>query len=189
HGPRRRARSARAGDAPQAGPQPLGGAGHPPAHRHPRLRHRGGAGGPRAAALRGGSRLGDDRSDPPRQPLRPARAGGRCGRKDGGGARPCQRTGTGPSPARAERRAAGVSGFSEFWAGRELWREPMLGGVLAAALLSYLGVFVVLKRMVFVSAALSEISSVGVAFAFYVGAVAGIDPHAHGAIPLLLEPT
>jgi len=82
-----------------------------------------------------------------------------------------------------------VSGFSEFWAGRELWREPLLGGVLAAALLSYLGVFVVLKRMVFVSAALSEISSVGVAFAFYVGAVAGIDPHAHGAVPLLLEPT
>jgi zinc transport system permease protein len=82
-----------------------------------------------------------------------------------------------------------VSGFADFWAGRELWREPLLGGVLAAALLSYLGVFVVLKRMVFVSAALSEISGVGVAFAFYVGAVAGIDPHAHGAIPLLLEPT
>src|SRR5207244_3987634 len=42
--------------------------------------------------------------------------------------------------------------------------------------------------MVFVSAALSEISGVGVATAFYVGAVAGIDPHVHGAIPLLLEP-
>jgi len=42
--------------------------------------------------------------------------------------------------------------------------------------------------MVFVSAALSEISGVGVATAFYVGAVAGIDPHTHRAIPLLLEP-
>jgi len=81
-----------------------------------------------------------------------------------------------------------VSGFAEFWAGRELWREPLLAGVLAAALLSYLGVFVVLRRMVFVSAALSEISGVGVATAFYVGSVAGIDPHTHGAIPLLLEP-
>jgi len=81
-----------------------------------------------------------------------------------------------------------VSGFAEFWAGRELWREPLVAGVLAAALLSYLGVFVVLRRMVFVSAALSEISGVGVATAFYVGAVAGIDPHVHGAIPLLLEP-
>ncbi|HKB76972.1 MAG TPA: metal ABC transporter permease, partial [Myxococcales bacterium] len=79
-----------------------------------------------------------------------------------------------------------MSGFAEFWAGRELWREPLLAGVLAAALLSYLGVFVVLRRMVFVSAALSEISGVGVATAFYVGSVAGIDPHTHGAIPLLL---
>ena len=81
-----------------------------------------------------------------------------------------------------------MSGFAEFWAGRELWREPLVAGVLAAALLSYLGVFVVLRRMVFVSAALSEISGVGVATAFYVGSVAGIDPHTHGAIPLLLEP-
>ena len=81
-----------------------------------------------------------------------------------------------------------MTGFAEFWAGRELWREPLLAGVLAGGLLSYLGVFVVLRRMVFVSAALSEISGVGVATAFYVGAVAGIDPHTHGAIPLLLEP-
>ena len=81
-----------------------------------------------------------------------------------------------------------MTGFAEFWAGRELWREPLLAGVLAGALLSYLGVFVVLRRMVFVSAALSEISGVGVATAFYVGSVAGIDPHTHGAIPLLLEP-
>src|SRR5213078_3178644 len=81
-----------------------------------------------------------------------------------------------------------VSAFNDFWAGRELWQEPLFAGVLAAALLSYLGVFVVLRRMVFVSAALSEISGVGVATAFYVGAVAGIDPHSHGAIPLLLEP-
>lgn len=82
-----------------------------------------------------------------------------------------------------------MTGFAEFWAGSDLWREPLLAGVLAAALLGYLGVFIVLKRMVFVSAALSEVSGVGVAFAFWVGALAGIDPHAHGAIPILLEPT
>src|SRR2546428_4248 len=81
-----------------------------------------------------------------------------------------------------------MGGFAEFWAGRELWREPPGAGGLPAPLLSYLGVFVVLRRMVFVSAALSEISGVGVATAFYVGAVAGIAPHVHGAIPLLLEP-
>jgi zinc transport system permease protein len=82
-----------------------------------------------------------------------------------------------------------VTGFADFWAGRDLWREPLLAGVIAAALLSYLGVFIVLKRMVFVSAALSEISGVGVAFAFYVGALAGVDPHAHEKLPILLEPT
>jgi len=83
-----------------------------------------------------------------------------------------------------------VNAFADFWAGRELWREPLFAGVLAAALLSYLGVFVVLKRMVFVSAALSEISGVGVAFAFYVSSVAGIDPHTHhSGFPILLDPT
>jgi zinc transport system permease protein len=82
-----------------------------------------------------------------------------------------------------------MSGFLEFWAGRDLWLEPMIAGVLAGGILGYIGVFVVLKRMVFVSAALSEISGVGVAFAFYVGAILGIDPHAHGTIPILLEPT
>ena len=81
-----------------------------------------------------------------------------------------------------------MTGFAEFWAGRELWREPLVAGMLASGLLSYLGVFVVLKRMVFVSAALSEISGVGVATAFFVGAVAGIDPHTHGAVPIILEP-
>ena len=82
-----------------------------------------------------------------------------------------------------------MSGFLDFWAGRELWREPMIAGVLAGAILGYIGVFIVLKRMVFVSAALSEISGVGVAFAFYVGSVAGIDPHSHGVIPIALDPT
>jgi zinc transport system permease protein len=82
-----------------------------------------------------------------------------------------------------------VNAFSDFWAGRELWREPLFAGVLAAAVLSYLGVFVVLKRMVFVSAALSEISGVGVAFAFYVASIFGIDPHQHRGVPVLLEPT
>jgi zinc transport system permease protein len=82
-----------------------------------------------------------------------------------------------------------MSGFADFWAGRDLWREPMIAGVLAGAILGYIGVFVVLKRMVFVSAALSEIAGVGVAFAFWLGAVMGIDPHAHGTVPLILEPT
>lgn len=79
--------------------------------------------------------------------------------------------------------------FADFWNGRDLWMLPLFAGVLAAGLLSYLGVFIVLKRMVFVSAALSEISGVGVAFAFYVGALSGIDPHSHRGVPLWLDPT
>jgi zinc transport system permease protein len=82
-----------------------------------------------------------------------------------------------------------LSDFADFWAGRDLWREPLIAGVLAGGILGYIGVFVVLKRMVFVSAALSEISGVGVAFAFWLGAVVGIDPHRHLNVPLLLEPT
>jgi zinc transport system permease protein len=79
--------------------------------------------------------------------------------------------------------------FADFWSGRDLWLLPLLAGVLAAGLLAYLGVFIVLKRMVFVSAALSEVSGVGVAFAFYVGAFAGIDPHSHTSVPVWLNPT
>jgi zinc transport system permease protein len=82
-----------------------------------------------------------------------------------------------------------VSDFSDFWAGRDLWREPMIAGILAGAILGYIGVFIVLKRMVFVSAALSEISGVGVAFAFWLGAVMGVNPHQHAEVPVLLEAT
>src|SRR5262249_37425491 len=116
--------------------------------------------------------------------LWPRGAGGAGRRPDRGGHRAL---GGSRTAARDGRRS--VSGFADFWAGRELWREPLLAGVLAAALLSYLGVFVGLNRMVFVSAALSEISGVGVAPAFYVGAVAGIDPHLHAGVPIVLEPT
>jgi zinc transport system permease protein len=84
---------------------------------------------------------------------------------------------------------ATLEALRSFWEGRELWQEPLLAGVLAAAFLSTLGVFVVLKRMVFVSAALSQASGVGVAVSFWLSAVAGIDPHSHGALPVWLDPS
>ncbi len=64
-----------------------------------------------------------------------------------------------------------------FWDARFLWQEPMLAAVLAAALLGYLGFFVVLRRIAFMSAALSQVSGLGVATAFWVGSLAGIAPH------------
>jgi zinc transport system permease protein len=67
-----------------------------------------------------------------------------------------------------------------------LWRDPLLASVIAAALLGYLGVFVVLRRIAFVSAALSQISGLGVALAFFVGSFFGIDPH--GPTPIWASP-
>lgn len=59
-----------------------------------------------------------------------------------------------------------------------LWREPLAVAVLAAILCAWVGVFIVLRRMVFVSAALSQISGVGVASAFWLAPLLGHDPHA-----------
>ncbi len=53
----------------------------------------------------------------------------------------------------------------------------MLAALVASALLGYLGFFVVLRRIAFMSAALSQVSGLGVAVAFWVGSFAGISPH------------
>ncbi len=65
-------------------------------------------------------------------------------------------------------------GFFESW---QLWREPLLVAGLAALLCAYVGVYIVLRRVVFVSAALSQMSGVGVAAAFFITSVVGIEPH------------
>jgi zinc transport system permease protein len=57
--------------------------------------------------------------------------------------------------------------FDEFFAAWDLFRDPVLAAMIAGATLGYLGVYVVLRRMVFVSAALSQAAGLGVAFAFY----------------------
>jgi zinc transport system permease protein len=66
-----------------------------------------------------------------------------------------------------------------------LWRDPMAVAIIAAALCAFVGVYIVLKRIVFVSAALSQMSGVGVATAFYLASVTGHDPH---RAPLYLNP-
>jgi zinc transport system permease protein len=73
-----------------------------------------------------------------------------------------------------------------FWDARFLWGEPMVAAVLAAALLGYLGFFVVLRRMAFMSASLSQVSGLGVAVAFWVGSLINVEPHAPA--PWLLAP-
>ena len=64
-----------------------------------------------------------------------------------------------------------------FFASYTLWRDPMIVALLAGSLCAFLGVFIVLKRVVFVSAALSQLSGVGVALFFWLAAVIGLDPH------------
>ena len=73
-------------------------------------------------------------------------------------------------------------GFWESWA---LWRDIVVVAVVAAGLCSFVGVYIVLKRIVFVSAAMSQMSGVGVSLAFFLCSVMQVDPH---AAPLWLHP-
>jgi zinc transport system permease protein len=54
-----------------------------------------------------------------------------------------------------------VSALSDFLAAREIWQVPLAASVVAGALLGALGVYVVLRRTVFVSAALTQVSTLG----------------------------
>src|SRR4051812_26623573 len=56
----------------------------------------------------------------------------------------------------------------------ELFRDPALSGAAAGALLGWLGVYVVLRRMVFLSAALSQAAGLGVTLAFYAQVYGGV---------------
>jgi zinc transport system permease protein len=57
-----------------------------------------------------------------------------------------------------------IHDFFEAW---ELFRTATLAGTIAASLLGVLGVYVVLRRLVFLSAAVSQAAGLGVALAFY----------------------
>jgi zinc transport system permease protein len=56
--------------------------------------------------------------------------------------------------------------FASSW---DLYRDPVACGVVAGAVLGMLGVFVVLRRAVFVTAAVSQSAALGVALAFLAG--------------------
>lgn len=73
----------------------------------------------------------------------------------------------GPPPALPQASESQPS-WSEFQEGWHLgiYRDPVLCGVMAGAVLGLLGVFVVLRRAVFVTAAVSQAAGLGVALAF-----------------------
>lgn len=54
-----------------------------------------------------------------------------------------------------------MTALQEFLAAREIWQVPLAASVVAGALLGALGVYVVLRRTVFVSAALTQLSTLG----------------------------
>ncbi len=58
--------------------------------------------------------------------------------------------------------------LAEFLDSYFLWRDPMIVGAAAGAICGLLGVYVVLRRIIFVSAALTQVSSFGVALSFYI---------------------
>lgn len=57
--------------------------------------------------------------------------------------------------------------LSEFFASWALFRDPALAGGIAGAMLGWLGVYVVVRRMVFLTAALAQAAGFGVAAAWY----------------------
>lgn len=77
--------------------------------------------------------------------------------------------------------------LSLFLSSWELWGGAVAAGCVAGAVMGYLGVYVVLHRIVFVSAAMSEVSSLGVMIAFWLAqqeAVASAH-HTEDVLPLL----
>src|SRR3954451_14026593 len=59
------------------------------------------------------------------------------------------------------------SKWEQFRASFELFQDPILCAVIAGGVLGFLSVYVVLRRMVFVSAATTQAAGLGVALAFF----------------------
>lgn len=63
--------------------------------------------------------------------------------------------------------------WSDFVLAFDLFRDAILCGAVVGAVLGYLGVFIVLRRMVFVTAAITQSAGLGVALGMYVGILSG----------------
>ncbi len=73
--------------------------------------------------------------------------------------------------------------FFDSW---EFFAEAAISGALAGALLGALGIYILLGRIVFLSAALSQTASAGVAFALWLPALLGL--HFHDGAPWYMQP-
>ena len=61
--------------------------------------------------------------------------------------------------------------ITEFLQSYFLWKAPMLVAAFAGAICGFMGVYVVLRRVVFVSAALTQVAGFGVVLTFYLQSV------------------
>lgn len=68
-----------------------------------------------------------------------------------------------------------------FWEALPILQNGVLACTITALVCSFLGVYVILKRMVFIAAALSQVSSLGIAAALMLATVLGISIGAEGA--------
>jgi zinc transport system permease protein len=75
--------------------------------------------------------------------------------------------------------ANSLSSFFEAW---ELFRDPALSGAVAGATLGFLGIYIALRRLVFLSAAMTQAAGLGVM-------AAGLATASMGLPPLLGAPT
>ncbi|WP_428264334.1 metal ABC transporter permease [Haliangium sp.] len=75
--------------------------------------------------------------------------------------------------------------FADNW---EFFRDPFLAAALAGAVLGFLSVYVVLRRMVFVSAAVTQGAGLGVALSFYAAIYWGVhvDPGTGAVLAALI---
>lgn len=59
-----------------------------------------------------------------------------------------------------------MSSWTTFWESWPLFADSVLAGTIAGAVLGFVGVYIVLRKMVFLSAALSQVAGFGVTLAF-----------------------
>ena len=76
-----------------------------------------------------------------------------------------------------------MNALAGFWSARDIWRDPLLASIAAGGLLGFLGVYVVLRRTVFVSAALTQLSTLGLIVALLVEERFGVEVE-HAAVQL-----
>ena len=86
-----------------------------------------------------------------------------------------QRDLRGQNHSRARRKT--VMSDVGFWESWVLWRDIVTIAMITGGLCAFVGVYIVLKRIVFVSAAMSQMSGLGVALAFFIASLMGVDPH------------